>query len=153
MKVIKTAEAHTHSHSHGSHGSHHVPSARSLFLTFAALLCLTVITVVTARFDFAQLNPYFLPLQVDLQPMNIILAMFIATIKTVLVGAFFMGLRYEKAFTVLTFVFSFVFLGIFIMYTLADTLYRGRLDEREGVRLPFESPVKVVPEGTTPAEH
>ncbi len=151
MKVTKTAIGDTHQH--GGHGTHHVLSSQSLIFTFGALLLLTAFTVWTARIDFAEFNHYFLPLQVDLGPINIILAMAIASVKTVLVGAFFMGLRHEKPFFVLTFISSFVFLGIFMLYTLSDTLYRGSLDAREGERLEFESPVKVAPEGTTPTAH
>lgn len=78
-----------------------------LLAVFAALIFLTGLTVV--------LNgavPEFLELPV---------AMFIATIKAMLVMLFFMHMVHDKAFNVFAFLSSVVFLVLFVVFTLVDT--------------------------------
>ncbi len=84
-----------------------------LFGVFLALTLLTVITVGQASFD---LGSY-----------DVIVVMVIATIKALLVGAFFMHLAYDKPFNILWFVGSFVFVALFIMFTLFDN--RGTIKD------------------------
>ena len=78
-----------------------------LFGVFVALTILTVITVAQASFD---LGSY-----------DVLVVMIIATIKACLVGAFFMHLAWDKPFNIICFVGSFVFVGLFIMFTLFDS--------------------------------
>ena len=125
--------------SHDTH--HHILDGKTLTKTFVALLVLTVLTVITARFDFGDLNQMFHPLRVDLTPLNITLAMLIATLKMGLVAAFFMGLKWDPKFHTIVFLGTFAFLGVFVAYTLADTLYRGLLDKEQAETIDFESPV------------
>ena len=63
--------------------SHTIIPKKYYQFTFVALLILTVITVVVSRFDFGMLN--------------VPIAILVASIKAGLVGAFFMGLRWEKS--------------------------------------------------------
>ncbi|MCO8123165.1 cytochrome C oxidase subunit IV family protein [Stieleria sp. TO1_6] len=77
-----------------------------LFGVFVALTVLTVITVAQASFDFGSYD--------------ILIVMVIATIKALLVGAFFMHLAFDKPFNILCFVASFVFVALFISFTLFD---------------------------------
>ncbi len=77
-----------------------------LFAVFLALTGLTVITVAQASFD---LGSY-----------DVVMVMVIATIKALLVGAFFMHLAFDKPLNVLWFVGSFVFVALFIIFTLFD---------------------------------
>ena len=77
-----------------------------LFAVFCALTLLTIITVAQANLD---LGSY-----------DIIIVMAIATIKALLVGAFFMHLAFDKPLNLLWFVGSFVFVALFIMFTLFD---------------------------------
>jgi cytochrome c oxidase subunit 4 len=77
-----------------------------LFAVFVALTVLTVVTVAQASFD---LGSY-----------DVIVVMIIASIKALLVGAFFMHLAFDKPFNILWFVGSFVFVALFIMFTLFD---------------------------------
>ena len=49
------------------------------------------------------------------------IAMIIATIKATLVGLYFMHLRYDKPFHAIIFLSSFVFVGVFIGFTMMDT--------------------------------
>ncbi|MCD0463199.1 cytochrome C oxidase subunit IV family protein [Roseiconus lacunae] len=77
-----------------------------LFGVFVALTVLTVITVFQANFD---LGSY-----------DIIVVMIIASIKALLVGAFFMHLAFDKPMNVIWFTGSFVFVALFIIFTLFD---------------------------------
>ena len=84
-----------------------------LFGVFIALTALTIITVAQASFDLGSFD--------------ILVVMSIATIKAILVGAFFMHLAYDKPFNIICFVSSFVFVGLFIVFTLFDN--RGTLQD------------------------
>ena len=77
-----------------------------LFGTFLALTALTVITVAQASFDLGSFD--------------ILVVMVIATIKAVLVGAIFMHLAWDKPFNVIVFFGSFLFVGLFVIFTLSD---------------------------------
>ena len=85
-----------------------------LFGTFLALTVLTVITVAQASFDFGSFD--------------VLIVMVIATIKAVLVGAIFMHLIWDKPFNIICFVGSFVFVGLFIMFTLFDSRQTAKDD-------------------------
>ena len=79
---------------------------RTLFTIFFALIALTLATVLIA--------------QLDLGSLEIGIAMFIATIKAALVVVYFMHLRYDNPFNAVLFVFSLVFVALFIGLTLMD---------------------------------
>jgi cytochrome c oxidase subunit IV len=68
------------SDNHGELG--HILPQRTYFLTFGALLILTVITVAVSRVDFGNFN--------------LIVAMIIASVKAALVLMFFMHAKYEN---------------------------------------------------------
>ena len=93
-----------------SKSPHHVTPLSVYFNVWVTLLIFTVITVAVSYVDFGE--------------MNMIIAMIVATIKAVLVMAFFMGLKYDTAENSVTFLLSFVFLGIFITLTSIDIFYR-----------------------------
>lgn len=78
-----------------------------LFGVFLALTALTVITVAQASFDLGSFD--------------IVVVMFIATIKACLVMGIFMHLAWDKPFNILMFVGSFVFVALFIVTTLYDS--------------------------------
>jgi cytochrome c oxidase subunit IV len=97
--------------------------------TLIALLILTVFTVAISR--------------VDLGILNTPVALLVACIKTCFVGAFFMGLRWEK-FN-LVFVFSAVAaMALFFLLTFADILYRGDVTKESYRPYTYDSPVKLV---------
>ena len=105
-----------HSHSDGDHGDGHnfahpmpVPM---LLAVFTALTVLTIITVGQASFDLGN--------------WDIAVVMFIATIKATLVGAFFMHLTHDKPFNVIIFIGSFVFVGLFVIFTLSDSAMNAK---------------------------
>lgn len=98
-------------HGHDGHGDGHdfahpmpVPM---LLAVFVALTVLTIITVAQASFDFGSYD--------------VLIVMVIATIKATLVGAFFMHLAHDKPFNIIVFVGSFVFVALFLIFTMSDS--------------------------------
>jgi cytochrome c oxidase subunit 4 len=85
----------------------HALPARVLLGTAAALIALTVVTVVTSR--------------VDLGPMNVVLALAIAALKASLVAMFFMHLRYEHRFQSVVFLGALFFVVLFVGFVVFDT--------------------------------
>lgn len=94
-------------HGHGEHFAHPAP-VWILFGTFFALIFLTVLTVYLA--DNAELGSF-----------ELVVSMGIATVKSILVGAFFMHMYWEKGFNILVFLSSVLFFALFIGYTLMDS--------------------------------
>jgi cytochrome c oxidase subunit 4 len=133
------AESHGHGHDDHGHGGHghpddgavhvHIGSNPFYLGVFAALICLTFITVKVSYYDFGSAN--------------IVIAILIATVKASLVAAFFMHLRHDKLFNTIAFLAAFLFLAIFILLTYDDIGYRGRVDPTYGG--------KVLPQTGAPA--
>ncbi|MHC4261976.1 MAG: cytochrome C oxidase subunit IV family protein [Planctomycetota bacterium] len=92
---------------HDEHGLSHVMSIPMLVGVWAALMFLTVVTVMSAQYDLGALD---LPV-----------AMGIATIKALLVALFFMHLKYDRPFNGLIFMASVVFAGVFVTIAMMDT--------------------------------
>lgn len=92
---------------------HHGDHRKSYFRVFIALLVLTGVTLWTAGHDYGSLN--------------MVVAMAIATLKAGLVVSIFMNMRYEELGNKITFASSFLFLLIFIGFTLSDLLTRETL--------------------------
>ena len=136
------SSAGTPDHGDKTHG-HHITPVKTLLMTLSALLLLTVLTVWASRVDFSHYNRYLSWLQVDLHFLNIVIAMGIACLKTALVISFFMGLKYDKPFSIIVFLSGFIFLGVFFVYTLTDTLTRGLVYKHDSFKTPFDSPVKI----------
>jgi cytochrome c oxidase subunit 4 len=109
----------SHGHDHGKqHHHHHILSLKQCLLTGAALLALTVITVVVAG--------------VDLGKFNFLVAMLIATTKASLVALIFMNLLYDKKENLVIFMTSFLFLAIFLSLTATDLFFRGDVYVKKG---------------------
>lgn len=102
---------HEHGHGQGNGHSHHILSEGLALKVLLTLLFLTVVTVVSAQFDFGALN---FPL-----------AMLIASVKGALVCLIFMGLKYDAKENSAIFFTSFIFMGIFLALTFSDLLTRG----------------------------
>ena len=97
--------------------------------TFISLIILTIFTVAISR--------------VDLGILNTPVAILVATVKASLVGAFFMGLRWEKAN--LIFVFGAIAaLILFFLFTFVDLAYRGTITDEVKMTYGYKSPVKVI---------
>jgi len=96
-----------------SEGHHTIPKS-ILLKVFGSLIVLTVITYAVA--------------QVDLGPLNIPVAIAIASVKAGLVVMFFMALKYDNPVNTLTFSVGVIFVVIFITFTLFDTAFRGDME-------------------------
>lgn len=87
----------------------HVASVRLLLIVWVALMFGTWITVAASN--------------VDLGPLNIWIGLAIATAKAVLVGLYYMHLRWDKPFNTFVFLTSFFFLFLFIGIAMMDTTH------------------------------
>ncbi len=113
--------AHGHSED-GQDFAHPLPVAL-LIGVFLVLLLLTVITVAQASFDFGSYD--------------VAIVMGIATVKATLVAVFFMHLAFDKRFNVVVFLTSFVFVGLFVSFTLSDS----RMTEMDKIPVVDELPI------------
>jgi cytochrome c oxidase subunit 4 len=95
------------------HGHHIIPK-KTLYKVFGALAFLTVLTGLTAEY-------------VDLGSLNVPLALAIAVSKATLVATFFMALKYDNRVNTLVFMVGILFVGVFLVFTLFDTVFRGDL--------------------------
>jgi cytochrome c oxidase subunit 4 len=91
----------------------HVAPKSQLFAVFAALMVLTVVTVLVSRVDLGNLN---LPV-----------AMAVAVTKALLVILIFMEVKYSPKLVQVTAAAGFLFFGILILYTMTDYLSRNAL--------------------------
>lgn len=101
---------------HDANGDHITPLSTYLKVA-GALFVLTVITVAVSQVDFG--------------PWNLVVAMIIASTKAVLVALFFMHLLYDNKIYGAMFSASLVFLGLFIILTMFDTMARGDISAEE----------------------
>jgi len=102
---MSSQEQTTHAAEHGHHDHEH--GAGLYVKTLLALLILTVITVGASYVDFGS--------------GNVVIALFIATIKASIVALFFMHLKDDKAVNGIIATAGFLFLGIFLMFCFIDT--------------------------------
>ncbi len=104
---------------HEAHGIAHVSPLPLLFGILGALLVLTVVTVAVTKIDLGGQG-------------NLIVAMVIATIKAGLVVTYFMHLRWDRAFNVMVFLSSVLFMILFISLALTDRKeYQNAIDTLE----------------------
>lgn len=90
---------------------HHISSAKFLWGVGATLFVLTFLTVAVTWIEIPA-------------PWNIVIAIGIASVKAMIVVAFFMNLWWDSKFNFMLFVFSILFFLLFIGITLLDTLFR-----------------------------
>jgi len=91
--------------------SEHIDSAKSYLLVFAGLIALTLLTTYVAF--------------IDLGAFSVVVALAIACCKMLLVALFFMHVRHSSALTKLVITGALLWLGILILFTLADFHTRG----------------------------
>ncbi len=96
-----------HGDGHDDHGLAHVMPIQMLVGVGLVLLFLTGVTVWVTAIDLGRSG-------------NLIIAMVIATIKALMVGAYFMHLRWDRGFNALVFISSFLFVALFISVVLLD---------------------------------
>lgn len=108
----------------------HIIPLRAYYGVFAVLLALTFITITVYRIEMGEkLAAMGVIEHAHAHLFNMVVSMIIATIKATLVAAIFMHLLYDNKLYALCFLASLVFLGVFIIFTMMDTLRRGDLDE------------------------
>ncbi len=98
--------------------SQHIVPIKVYLAIFLALLAFTALTV---RVAF-----------VDLGPLNVVVAMTIATIKAVIVALYFMHVRYSSHLTKLFVSAGVVWLAILLVLTSSDYLSRGWAPQPRG---------------------
>jgi|SRR5579883_2580191 len=116
-----------HENSHEEHGGPKV-----MLATLLALLFLTIVTVGASYIDFGS--------------GNVVIALFIATIKGTLVALFFMHLRWDKPVNAIIACAGFLFLGIFLMFDFIDFGTRNNLQPVNFNGMPaIQGPAPVAP--------
>jgi cytochrome c oxidase subunit 4 len=80
---------------------------RLLVGVLAALLVLTVVTVAVTY--------------VDLGPLNLVVALAIATVKATLVLLYFMHLRWDRPFNAVVLITSLALVALFVVFALIDS--------------------------------
>jgi cytochrome c oxidase subunit IV len=131
--------AHAHDSHDDHHGMGHVLPVKLLAGVLAALLGLTVLTVITGT--------------TNLFGLDLAVAMIIATVKASLVCVIFMHLKWDKGFHAFAFLGSVLFVGVFLAYTMTDTKqYQG--DVRQYVSdVSLNSPFAVPLPDPRPSTH
>lgn len=94
------------SHAGGHHGFAHPASIKSLLFVFFALIILTWLTVYQST--------------LKLGSVELIVSLFIATVKASLVILFFMHMLHDKPLNAIVFLSSFIFVALFLGFTLMD---------------------------------
>jgi cytochrome c oxidase subunit 4 len=108
---------------HGDDGAvhSHLASVQFYVAILVALMLLTLLTVGVAS--------------IHLGPLNLAVAIIIASIKATLVILFFMHLKYDNKFNGTIVIVALMFIGVFFTYTMNDTDTRGELDDAQGTQL------------------
>lgn len=89
-----------------------------LLAVFFALIILTVLTVFQSTLDLGN--------------MELIMSLFIATIKASLVILFFMHMIHDKPLNAIIFLSSFIFVALFLGFTLMDAhAYKDSIEFKE----------------------
>lgn len=103
------------------HGDYvHIMPLSVLVKVFLALVVLTVVTVAVAQVDLGG------------GPANVLVALAIAFVKASLVAAYFMHLKYAKGLNIVVFLISILFVGIMIVFVMADTeFYKHEVEKYE----------------------
>jgi len=91
----------------------HIASIKSYTLVFVALLLLTLATTLVST--------------IDLGPFNVVMALFIAVVKMLLVALFFMHLRDSTILTKVVVGGGMLWLAILLVFSLMDFGTRGWL--------------------------
>lgn len=103
---------------HDEDHEHHVVGWKLLTVVFLVLMVLTILTV-------AAIN-------VDLGPLNIVVALGIALVKALLVVFIFMHIWWDRAFHGLLIAGSLAFVTLFIAFTMIDTnQYEHRIEYQD----------------------
>ena len=94
---------------------HHITPFKTYATVYISLLVLTIITVALSRIDLG------------MSFINVIVAMFIASIKAMIVVLWFMHQKYETTLNRVTFALAFVSVFIFFVFIAVDVFTRDFL--------------------------
>lgn len=118
-------DPHHEEHHHG----HVILSPFMLVAVLAALLFFTVLTVFLSRVEIW----FELTFDVGVANwVNIAIVLSIATVKSVLVGMYFMQLKYDHPINALVFLFCLFALALFLGFTMIDLGTRGQIYAYQG---------------------
>ena len=92
----------------------HIISLKTYLMVGATLFVLTGATVSISFVHFGAFN--------------LVIAMLIASVKAILVALFFMHLLYDNKLFMAIFSIALIFVSVFIILTMFDTLERGSVD-------------------------
>ncbi len=117
---------------------HSIPKS-TIIATYIGLLILSALMVGIARISTDGIALDWL----DLHAIKTCVIMLTALMMGIVIALFLMGLRYDhKLLNVTIFLSNFVFLLIFVLFTWADTSFRGEVDPTFTQKINFVSPVK-----------
>ncbi len=122
-----------HATGQGHHG-HHIISAPTLMIVLLLLLFFTALTVGLSRGEVWVQDTFDIILP---NWLNIIIAMSISVIKATLVGAYFMGLRFDKALNSIIMLVCLAAVVCFLFFTAIDL---GNRDSVSAVRATVPTP-------------
>ena len=116
----------------------HTYEFKTLLRVYIALLVL-----MGGMVGVSQLPLEALPLEwIDMHVVKALLILGFATVMTIVVSGFLMGLKYEKSkLNAIVFLGNFAFLALFVAFTWADINFRGLIDPAFEKQLNWESPV------------
>lgn len=120
---------HFDAHGHKDHG-HVIVSVATLRLVLTALLFFTLLTVGAAKAELWIAETFHVVIP---QAINVLVALSIATVKTILVVTFFMQLKYDNPLNTMIFVFTILTVAFFLGFTTLDLGNRGTLDRTKSV--------------------
>ena len=118
---------------------HHVVPVKTYLTIFGALMVGTALTVYVAQFNFARI----------FGPLNIIIALTVASIKATLVILYFMHVKYSTKLTKVVIGAGIFWFAILIIMTITD--YRARNNWHIGLGT-IEKPIAATEQHTAP-EH
>jgi cytochrome c oxidase subunit 4 len=96
------------------HEQHHISPLKTFLKVYGSLICLTLLTVATAK-------------NLNLGAFNTVLAMIIATAKALIVMLWFMHLKYDTKLNRITIASAFFFLLVFFGFSAMDVFTRKNL--------------------------
>ncbi len=113
-----------HADNYGEHHGHIIVSPGTLLAVFSALLFFTLLTVGLAQAEklISHTFDFVIP-----QWVNVMVAMSIASVKTMLVVLYFMQLKYDNPINGMVFIFTLLTVAFFLGFTIIDLGNRGSL--------------------------
>ena len=120
-------------HGHTEHLPHHeVPYV----LIFFVLVALTVVTVAVAMYRF------------EMELINVLLALFVASIKGSLVALFFMHLKFEGKLIYLIFIVPLCLCVLLVMALLPDIVFTNPITNKSSSSMHLFNPVLLLDSGS-----